>query len=256
MPPDAKHDFVAALLEPDAPVPHNVVDPHGRIAPKRFAVYRNNVTVSLIEALKATFPAVVALVGEAFFGDMARRFVRRTPPNSPLLFRYGAAFPEFIAGHDPAADLPFLADVARLDRTWLDAYHAADGSPFAPEVLAGWGEAELMTARFVPLPATRLVASDFPLVTIWQAARDGRKPQFADRPEPEWALVTRPDISVSVAALAPVDGQLFSALIAGQKLGEAAEAVLAKVPGFDFSAALVHVVSGGGFASVSPSKLE
>ncbi len=253
MPPDANAEFVAALLEPDAPVPHGVVDPQGRIAPKRFAVYRNNVTVSLIEALRATFPAVVALVGEAFFDDMARLFVRKCPPTSPLLFTYGQDFPDYVASYEPAARLPFLADVARLDRAWLDAYHAADATPFAPEALGGCDEAVLMTARFEALPATRLIASDFPLVTIWQAAREGRRPQFAERPAPEWALVTRPDISVSVSALAPEEGQLFSALIAGQSLGEAAEAVLETTPDFDFSAAFARIVSGGSFAGVSLS---
>ncbi len=251
MPPDTNRDFAAALLAPDAPVPDTVVDPRGRIAPKRFAVYRNNVTVSLIEALKATFPAVAALVGEAFFNDMARRFARATPPTSPLLFEYGATFHEFIASYEPAAGLPFLADVARLDRAWLDAYHAADGEPFSPEALAACGQEELMSARFTALPATRLVASAYPLVTIWQAAREGRQPQFGERPTPEWALVTRPDINVFVVALAPAEGQLFASLIAGQCLGEAGEAVLETAPGFDFAAALARVVSGGGFASVS-----
>ena len=253
MPPDANAEFVAALLEPEAPVPAGVVDPQGRIAPKRFAVYRNNVTVSLIEALRATFPAVVALVGEAFFDDMARRFVRRTPPNSPLLFTYGRDFPDHVASYEPAASLPFLADVARLDRAWLDAYHAADATPFVPEALGGCDEPALMTARFAALPATRLIASDFPVVTIWQAAREGRRPQFAERPLPEWVLVTRPDISVSVAALTPAEGQLFAALIAGRSLGDAAEAVLETTPDFDFPAAFGRIVTGGGFAGVSLS---
>ena len=98
MRPDGQTGFTEALLQPDAPVPQNVVDPKGRIAPKRFAVYRNNVTVSLVEALKATFPAVVALVGEAFFAEMARQFVRKTPPQSPLMFKLWARLCRFRRG--------------------------------------------------------------------------------------------------------------------------------------------------------------
>jgi len=190
MQPDTQTGFTSALLDPDQAVPANIVDPAGRIAPKRFAVYRNNVTVSLIEAVKSTFPAVLALVGEAFFAEMARRFVRQTPPQSPLLFEYGRGFADFVAGFEPAGGLPFLADVARLDRAWLDAFHAADSAPFDSGMLAGLDDAGLSETRFVAASATRLVRSTYPLVTIWQAARDGEQPCFdhaPHRPSGRWS---------------------------------------------------------------------
>ena len=248
MQPDGQTAFTSALLAPDAPVPHNIVDPKGRIAPKRFAVYRNNVTVSLVDAVKSTFPAVMALVGEDFFAEMARQFVRRTPPRSPLLFEYGRDFPGFVEGFPPASGLPFLADVARLDRAWLDAFHAADAKPLDAAGLAGVNEAALAETRFAASPATRLVASDYPLVTIWQAARSGQQPQFDSAPQPEWALVTRPDLDIGVLALTPATGALFAALIAGETLGTAAERALARDPEFDFPSALGVVLTGGGFS--------
>src|SRR6266542_3456863 len=67
------------------------------------------------EALATTFPTVQALVGEDFFRMLARAFVGQSPPNQPVLAEYGAGFPAFIAGHDAARDLPYLADIARLD---------------------------------------------------------------------------------------------------------------------------------------------
>ncbi len=39
---------------------------------RRFAVYRNNVAASLIEAMVQRFPAVCAIVGDEFFRAMAR----------------------------------------------------------------------------------------------------------------------------------------------------------------------------------------
>src|SRR6266545_2079406 len=81
----------------------------------RLRVYRHHVFESLGSALATTFPTVQALVGEDFFRMLARAFVGQSPPNQPVLAEYGAGFPAFIAGHDAARDLPYLADVARLD---------------------------------------------------------------------------------------------------------------------------------------------
>src|ERR1700741_567805 len=118
--------FVRALLDPDSATPAVVAGPKGKAVTKRFNVYRNNVTVSLIDALAAVFPATLRITGTDFFRAMARFHVRATPPTSPLLFEYGRDFPDFIERYEHARPMPWLADVAQIERAWLDAYHAAD----------------------------------------------------------------------------------------------------------------------------------
>ena len=75
--------FSGALIDPERATPNCVAGPNGKTATKRYNVYRNNVTVSLIEALAAIFPAVRRITGEEFFGAMARFHIRETPPSSP-----------------------------------------------------------------------------------------------------------------------------------------------------------------------------
>ncbi len=128
-PSSRQQAFAAALLDPDRDIPEGLVTPGGQPAAKRFGIYRNNVTVSLVNALSEVFPTVQNLVGEEFFRAMARLYVQDNPPTSRLLFEYGASFPAFIGQFEPAADLPFLPDVARLERLWLDSFHAADATP-------------------------------------------------------------------------------------------------------------------------------
>ena len=129
-------DFTPALLDPERAPPAIVSGPNGKAAGKRYNVYRNNVTVSLINALAATFPATQRITGVDFFRAMARFHVRATPPTSPLLFEYGHDFPDFIERYEYARAMPWLADVARIERAWLDAYHAADVKPLTPQALA------------------------------------------------------------------------------------------------------------------------
>jgi hypothetical protein len=88
--------FASALVDPERATPTVVAGPKRKAAVKRYNVYRNNVTVSLIDALAAVYPAVQRITGVAFFRAMARFHVRATPPTSPLLFEYGRDFPAFI----------------------------------------------------------------------------------------------------------------------------------------------------------------
>src|SRR5271154_6203187 len=149
--------FSSALLRPEGEIPPLIAGPKGKGAIKRYNVYRNNVTVSLIDALAAIFPAVRSITGEEFFRAMARFHIRETPPNSPLLFEYGRDFPPFVAGYEYAQDMPWLADVARIERAWLDAYHAADAEPLSPSALTAVPAERLGHLAFLTPPPARVI---------------------------------------------------------------------------------------------------
>src|SRR5712664_4953235 len=135
--------FTSALTDPDRGTPAVVAGPNGKAAVKRYNVYRNNVTVSLIDALAAIYPAVQRITGVEFFRAMARFHVRATPPKSPLLFEYGRDFPAFIEQYEYARSMPWLADIARVERAWLDAYHAADADPLSAATLGSFPPEQL-----------------------------------------------------------------------------------------------------------------
>jgi hypothetical protein len=113
-------------------VPHGVTAHTGAPHARRFAVYRNNVVTGLIRTMKTRFPATERAVGDEFFAAMAHAFVTAHPPRSPILMTYGDDFPAFIAGFPPAADVPYLADVARIEAARTRAYHAADADAIEP----------------------------------------------------------------------------------------------------------------------------
>src|SRR5271166_4049162 len=190
--------FSSALLRPERETPSLIAGPKGKGAVKRYNVYRNNVTVSLIEALAAIFPAVRRITGEEFFRAMARFHIRETPPNSPLLFEYGGDFPAFIERYEYAQGMPWLADAARIERAWLDAYHAADAAPLTASDLASFPPERLADLVFAPHPATRLVRSRFAAVTIFAA---NRAPGPVEASQAEDPLITRREFDVVVRRL-------------------------------------------------------
>lgn len=243
--------FGAALLNPDLPLPDGVIGPNGKHARKRFAVYRNNVTVSLIDALANIFPAIQRLVGEGFFRDMARLYISQEPPRSAVMFEYGGGLAAFLERFDPVSKYPYLPDVARLERAWLEAFHSADVEPLPPESLGAIPPERLGETTFTPHPATRIVQSRFAAVSIFSASREER-PLDGIRPaDPEDGLITRPIATVEVRQLPPGAAAFFTALIAGATLGEAAGKTLAKHPGFDLSSAISAMLEAGVFSTCS-----
>lgn len=227
--------FAPALLDPAVAVPPGLEDPAGRPAGRRFDVYRNNVVVSLKAALATGFPVIETLVGPDFFDAMAGVFVRAHPPRSPVLSRYGTDFPGFLERFPPVAHLPYLADVARLELALRAAYHAADTRPIAPEALQ---HPRLAEARLHFAPATRLLASPYPIGTIWKANTEpGHGPVQGGA---ESVLVTRPDWDPKPVILPAATARFTAALLDGAPV----EAALAAAgPELDLAAALTTLLT-------------
>lgn len=234
---DRHAGFGAAALQPGGDVPAGLVDPDGKPSPRRFAVYRNNVLTGLANGLAEAYPVVRRLVGEAFFHAMALEFAANHPPTGPLMFDYGAAFPAFLTRFEPVQSLFYLPDVARLERAWLEAYHAADEDPVGADALSSAGAVDLGGMRLGLHGSLRLVRSAFPVVSIWQAnsgAAEGA--EIPDRPET--ALIARPGAEVTLRPLPHGAAAWIGALQAGQTLAEAADAALAADPQFDIAEGL------------------
>src|SRR5439155_8010965 len=143
-------------------------------------------------ALKDAFPAVGRIVGEDFFRAMARTYVLQALPASPILLDYGGSFPDFIAGFEPAATLPYLADVARTERAWNEAYHAAEAAPLDPSAFAAIPPDQVAHIRLAFHPSLRIVRSPFPALTIWRMNVDDGVPQPVDFAVAEDILIVRP----------------------------------------------------------------
>lgn len=218
--------FVAALMDPARPVPEGIVDPDGAPTPKRFAVYRNNVAVSLSDALEAAFPVVRRMIGSTNFHNIAGLFLRRHPPASPLMMFYGAAFPDFLASFPPVAKYPYLPDMARLELALRSAYHAADSAPLGPDALAAIPPEALAEARLALAPATQVLISDWPIHGLYRFnTEDGTpRPPVTPGAAPECALITRPDLDPVIDPLPAPAARLTAALLRGDTLGKAAEA--------------------------------
>jgi hypothetical protein len=213
-----------------------------------FAIYRNTAMRACLDALEANYPAVVCLVGRDWFRAAAAVHVVQSPPRDARLFVYGDDFADFIEAFPPAAGLPYLADVARLDRLSLESLFAADVGVLRPDGLTGL-DPDALGARRLPLhPATRLFAATTPAVTIWQASRAGVAVNDDLVWDAEFAVVTRTDLEVVVTPVSASALHLLEAIGAGASLADAALSTLAMHPDAPIDLNLASLLQVGAFA--------
>lgn len=229
---ELQRQFAGALVDPESRPPIGA-GRAGRANEQMFAIHRNNLFVGLIDALAARYPVCERLVGEEFFRVMARAYVARERPRSPILLDYGDGFPDFIAGFAPADAVPYLADMARLEAARSRAYHAAEAISLDVEAIASIRPDELIEARLTLHPSVGLVCSRYPIASIWLAHQGGDHVESPAQWEAEDVLVLRPEAEVFVHRL-PAGGRGFvAALIAGSTLAEAGETGLSHSKDFD-----------------------
>ncbi|GAA6158475.1 DNA-binding domain-containing protein [Ruegeria sp. HU-ET01832] len=244
--------FHTALLNPSEAVPEGLVDASAQPAGRRFSVYRNNVAVSLTEAVHQAFPVIAKLLGAQNMDGLSGIFLRQHPPTTPMMMFYGEAFPEFLAGMEQLSHLGYLPDVARLELALRRSYHAADSTPAPGDALAVDPE-QVMRAKLEFAPSMQVVRSEWPIFSLWRfnTIDDAPKPQ----PGAEDVLVTRPEFDPAPHLLPAGGADWISKMQTGHTIGQAFESVSATTPEFDLGATLAPLLQGGAITSVTIERL-
>lgn len=220
----------------------------GATAEIRFGVYRNTVAKGCADALAAQFPAVLRVVGEDWMRQAAILFAREHPPRRPSLHAYGEAFPAWLARFAPAADMPWLAGLGRIDWAWTCAAFAPDREPLGPEAFAGLApEAfEALAAELQPAAVPLWFEDGTP--GLWRALQGDAAPAEAElSTEPQGILLSRPGLEVEHRLLTHGAFAFLDACRAGRSLAAAAQAALAADPDLPLTRAFAELIAAGAF---------
>ena len=142
----------------------------------------------------------------------------------------------------PSSGHSSLPPICPISSTW-PVFHAADAASSSIGSLAALAADDLESVRLTLHPAATVVASAWPIVSIWTTnTLDAEVRRIGPDTPGEIALITRPDEEVFVHLLPQDADRLIAALADGAPLGEAA----ASVPdGFDLSTGLALLFSAG-----------
>ena len=225
---DAAHWVIGAGLPPSA----------------RLQVYANAITGTQIETLRATYPAVLALVGAEFFEAAAARYRLQHPSTRGNLQAFGGAFADFLAAMPEAAALAYLPDVARLEWLRQQSALAADAAPLDPAAQAAALDAA-SPLQLVLHPSLRLLASAHPVLTIWRYATAPADGRLRLDGHGEQVALWRDGGAVAMAALDAASHACIAALAAGRALDTAHAEGLAADAHFELAACLRSLLDQG-----------
>ncbi|MFQ1658016.1 putative DNA-binding domain-containing protein [Aeromonas veronii] len=210
--------FAEGLLgAPDAISPH--ISSRLFSAESVLQVYRNHFILSLGEVLAISYPAVKAMVGDDFFAAAARGFVLAEPLREGSVMHYGVGFGQWLARLPTTTGLPWLEALAQfewqLERASL---LPLESRCWPAERLAALSPQQWERLRLLPATDLLLVASDYPVLALWQMAlHGGEAVEVLDAPV--WlALKKQPDCRVAPLPLTAGEWALLQGCLAGTAL--------------------------------------
>lgn len=241
-----------SLVDGDSTAAAEYVVADGLAPEARLDIYRNTFVGCLTAALRLSFPAVQRLVGGPFFESAARLFIEADPPRSAWLDAYGDRFPEFLAGFEPAAGLPYLPGVARLEWAVSRALHAPDSIPLDITSLAEIDPADHGRVAFVPHPGIGLVQAGHPVDAIWRAVLEEDEGAL-ERIDPDageiWLIVQRTEKGPEVMRIDEQAWRFTADLFASRPLQDTINAH----PGAQADVLLADHLAAGRFVAFSLS---
>ncbi len=212
----------------------------GETRGQRFALYRSNLMATWERTLANAYPVLVLLVGQEFFGALARAYGSRHPSDNGDLNLFGRHFSQFLASFAHVAEYPYLPDMARLEWALQHARHAPDATGISAAEFAALPAERIETLVLALHPACQLLQFEWPTLALWQAHQSAHAgqpfPQMTCAPSR--ALVVRPLWQPAVLELTEAGHAALSALVQGLSVGAALDAAFDIDEAFDVAAHL------------------
>lgn len=220
------------------------VDGAGLDPAARMRIYRHAIEGTLIAALRTSYPAVHALVGDDFFDAMAARYRLQHPSACGNLLQFGGALADYLADMPEAQSLPYLADVARLEWRRQLAALAADALPADAVTATAAALVAPDRLRIRLHPSLQWLRSDYAVLTLWQwcQAPSDAVPKVDGG---EHVLLWREGGEVAMAAVSPATFRCIERLAEGCTVASAYQAATDVDNDFDLEPCLRDLLAQG-----------
>jgi hypothetical protein len=201
---------------------------NGRLSPaEQVDIYREQYLLRHRDVLREDFLTLEHALGAARFGELASDYFLAFPPRSSSLRDLGADLPGFVARAAPWAADPLLADLARIEWAFVEAFDAPNAQPLDLAAVSAVAEDAWPSARLVLQPSVRRVSLRYPAHEVRVAVRSGGASAVFVRPDPapSYVVVFRGAERLQSLAIDAEAYALLDELARGTALGDACERV-------------------------------
>lgn len=241
-----QREFIQSPFE-DGAIASRLIDSNGASAADRLAVYRNNAFNNYREALADIYPVVLKLVGEAFLPSQPADSFANTAPEAAISVTMAQSSRRSCRGC-PKQEVCHICTVWRA----LNGPSIVSFMPRAPRLdlgrIAQLDPDDQSALRLILNPAACLIASDYPILRIWEVSQDGFEgdQQVAlDAGSDLLGLMQEPNFTVTIERLNPGEYAFLSACANDATLIVALGAAMEADSNFDLQKSLrAHIEKG------------
>jgi hypothetical protein len=247
----ALQDFVARAVRELEPLGEHaeiaratpsLVAGNARLSPvQQLDIYREQFWLRHVAVMEEDFVSLHALLGHDAFHELARDYLTAHPPRSFTLRDLGDQLATFLATSPKYAEDAMLADLARLEWCFVEAFDAPEAPPLDVSRIAAAREDDWPGATLVLHPSVQRVVLAHPAHEYRAAARryhsDGGDPPARPAPARTYVVVYRGPEVLHYIDLEPPAFALLDALSCGIPLEKACERAAAEA-GIDDASAL------------------
>lgn len=235
---ESQRAFAEALRSGEAlaEVAERLVAESARLSPsKQLEIYREQYLLRHLDVLREDFGSIESLLGGVAFETLGKAYLQAFPPCSFTLRDLGRDLERFVSAEKPWSDDALVADLARVEWAFVEAFDAADSPSLALEDIANVAEDAWPSMRVVLKSSVQRVALAHPAHEYRLAVRRSGEPAVRPAPSPAWVLVFRGPEHLQCLDVERDAFALLGELANGVPLGEACERVAAQVGESDAS---------------------
>ena len=212
----------------------------------RMSVYRNNVIRTLRDAIIATYPMTLKMLGADYMKKLARLYALDHKPSQADLNLYGENFPQFIANFKPLVKYPYLPDLAKLEWATNESYFAADDTALDPSGLAQQSAETQANLTLTLRSAVRLCNAPYKLDQIQNLCANERTETKIENGSCI-ILIYRPALDVMTMPLQPYEYDFLKSFQQPQNLSKVLENFTTRHSNIDLAPMLEKFFSCGIF---------
>jgi hypothetical protein len=152
-------ELAEAIINADTQV--DIITPASAIA-----IYHNNVTSNFLAVLKETYPLICKLLGEEYFHQICKEYIKRYPSGSSNLHDYGEYFGNFLDHYAPLQIYPYLNEISQFEWASHSVFFEADHPELHLPSLQQVAPDKYQQLHFTLHPASKLLQFKYPILRI------------------------------------------------------------------------------------------